>query len=163
MPKTKQLKKSDEPTNLFNAIKVYTKAVTVLAEAMVETKAKLGRKTLEDVTDFDIPRINTLCGIGSLPMELCSDIVPETLTELVGLSIPDVEKYAKAIRKDGLKASAVRKLIRSTNKTVHTKEKKVKVNSWGKQILLLENEIKKMDKDTKQRAIAHLANTITTL
>lgn len=154
---------NNEHSALFPAIQSYVCAFNTLATTMAKIKDKHGRKILQDITGFDVSRINTICGIGNLPLELCEGILPETLAEFLGEDKSSIRRHANLVKEKSLKASQVRKLLRQKNKTVYTKDKKVKVNNWGKNILLLENEFKNMDSETKKRALAHLTNTILTL
>lgn len=150
----------NEHSNLSEAIQNYISATNILAEVMAKIKEKHGRKTLQDITGFDISRINTLCGIGNLPNNVRQDLLPETVAEIIGESSTNARKYANICRADKLKATQLRRLIRSRSKTLITNDKKTKVNDFGKQLLLLENSIKQMDSSTKQRALASLTNSI---
>lgn len=154
---------NNEYPDLFLSITKYSEATINLAKAMVGIKDRLGRKTLEDLTCFDTSRINSLCRLGNLTEEVYKDIIPEALLELVGEPKSSHKRLASRVRECRLKPSQLRKEIRQQNKTLVSKDKKSKVSSWGKHLLLLENELKGMDPATKQRAIAHLANTLTTL
>jgi len=164
MKKKNQSKNYDDPKiHLFHSISNYAQATIALAKTMANVKSQYGRKTIEEITNFDLPRINILCGLGNLPNRVCEGLLPEVLSELLGQNESDQRKYATQAREKSLKASGLRKIMRENNKTVVSHDKKVKTNDWGKQLLLLENSMKQMDSTTKQRALAHLVNVITTL
>jgi hypothetical protein len=145
---------------LFAALEGYNQATYKLAKELYEIKKQHGRKVIEDITNLDINRINILCRLGAVSMEISNNISPELVIELLGEDTVSQRKFLKKAIKDNLKPSQLRKLVRKKNKTLITKDKKVKINNWQKHLIMLENEMKNMDISTKQRALAHVANTI---
>lgn len=151
---------NEQHPNLFNAIKAYVESTNALADAMLTIKNKHGRQTLEDITGFDVSRINTLCRLGNLPVDTRKDLLPETLIELAGEPLDDAQRYANRARKEKLKPSQLRKVIRQSNKTLITKDKPAKINDFGKQLLMMENSIKQMNSSARARALASLTNSL---
>lgn len=149
--------KNNKRSSLFRKIKNYKKAVYELAQEMYDVKESKGRKVLADVTTFGVPRIDALCVIGKLSREAGTDLLPESLLEFWAEGKVDSAMYEQA---KTLKPTQIRQLLRSKNQTVKSEEQPVKVNGWCKQILLLENELKKMKPSEKVRALSHLTNTI---
>jgi hypothetical protein len=153
----------NENENLFKAIENYNRATYDLAKVMANIKNIHGRQFLEDATQFDLCLINNLCRYGSVSMESPEIISLQHYNELVGESELYQRKILSQIVRDRLKPSQVRKLIRNKNKS--TKELdpnkiKVKVNSWQKNLILLENDLKRMDSDTRARALGFVTNAI---
>lgn len=154
-----------EHNNLFKAINEYTNATKHLAQTMAAIKEKHGRKVLQSITNFNTTRINSLTWLGTIHDDLWEGNLPETLLELAGETAPNIKSYAKKAAKQNLKANQLRKILREKNTTVVSSKcnVKTKVNEWGKNLLLLENSLKKMDGQTRQRALASLTNSITSL
>lgn len=141
-------------------INEYKTSIYNLAVEMAKVRKIQGRKIMEDTLGFDLPRINTLCGIGDIYDPSYTELLPEHWMELAGENETDRKRYIKVTIKRKLKPSQLRKYIREDKKRVTSTDKKVKVNSWAKNILLLENDIKSMSNKEKQRALAHITNTL---
>lgn len=131
---------------------------------MAKVRKIQGRKVLEDTSGFDLSRINILCGVGDIYDPTIKELLPEHWMELAGESKVDRERYIKVAIQQKLKPSQLRKYIRNDKrKIISHDDKTVKVNTWAKNILLLENDIKSMSNKEKQRALAHLTNTLLSL
>lgn len=141
----------------------YKTAIYKLAIEMSQIRKTKGRKVLEDTSGFDLSRINILCGIGDIYNPTIKELLPEHWMELAGESKMDRERYIKVAIQQNLKPSQLRKYIRNDKRKVTSMDKNVKVNSWAKNIVLLENDIKSMSNKEKQRALAHLTNTLMSL
>ena len=152
-------KKKQQPS-LTTAIENYKNATYQLATVMSEVKTKQGRKTLEDVTLLDTSRINTFCRLGDIIKDVGNDLLPECLIELYGQPKNLQKQLAKKAKDENLKPSQLRKHIRLTQQTVksNVKEKDIKVNTWQKNLLMLERDLKSMDNITRDRALAYVAN-----
>ncbi len=145
---------------LFASLENYNESTIKLAKKLYEIKNQHGRKIIEDITCLDINRINTLCRLGALSIPISRNISPELVVEILGEDTASQRKFLKKAVKDNLKPSQLRKLVRKKNKTLLTKDKKIKINTWQKHLIMLENEMKNMDASTKKRALAHVTNTI---
>lgn len=143
----------------------YKIAVYNLATEMSNIKNDMGRKTLEDVLEFDIHRIRFLCRIGDIYGDAHQDLLPELVYEVSGETKQNQKRYLKMAVEKKLRPSELRAYIRSKkkNKSLATHDVPIKVNGWAKNILLLENDIKSMSTSEKQRALAHITNTILNL
>lgn len=150
---------------LFRCIKNYSEATYALAKKMDEIKTKMGRKTIEDITLFDLSRINSLCRIGRCNISNFENLLPEHACELSGETEICQKNYQKQILQRGIKPSELRRLIRnnSKNKDIASKENKVKVSKWNQHLILLGNELKNMDSSTKARALGFITNEILNL
>lgn len=148
---------------LKKLINEYKTSVYNLAVEMAKIRKIDGRKALENSTLFDLTRINTLCGIGDICRETDNELLPEHMAELINFEEEDIQRYVKVIIENKYKPSQLRKYIREDRKEINNEDNKVSINSWARNILLLENDIKSMSSKEKQRALAHITNTLLNL
>lgn len=144
-------------TNLINE---YKKAVFNLAIEMEKIRKAHNRKVVEDISGFDICRITWFFSIASTYNSTYTDLLPEHFLEVYGMEKKEAGKYLNIARQKKLKPLQLRKLIRKHQQKTHNYTEKVKVSSWGKNMVLLENDIKNMNDEEKKRALSHLANTL---
>lgn len=148
---------------LKKLINEYKTSVYNLAVEMAKIRKIDGRKALENSTLFDLTRINTLCGIGDICRGTDNELLPEHMAELINFEEEDIQRYVKVIIENKYKPSQLRKYIREDRKEINNEDNKVSINSWARNILLLENDIKSMSSKEKQRALAHITNTLLNL
>ena len=144
--------------NLFEALEQYKQSTYHLAKVMSKIKTEVGRKTLEDITQLDTSKINTFCRLGTLAELNGKQLLPETLIEFYNQPLDIVSELLEVAKNK--KASEIRKLIRIKTKTLHIEEKQIKVNNWAKNLMLLELNLNKLDKQTKSRAIKHIQSKL---
>ena len=148
-----------------NLINEYKTAIYNLAIEMSKVRKNKGRYVLEDVLPFDLIRIRTLCDIGDVCLdigkELYNKLLPEHIIELIAIKTNRIKFAKKAIDKN-LKAKELRLIIRKSQESVKLKTvvQNVEVNKWGKQIVVLENELNKMSSEEKQRALSQITNIL---
>lgn len=151
--------------DLSTLIYEYKIAYYALAVKMSEIKKNSGRKVLEDLTTFDLSRIRYMCRIGDIYDTTSEKLLPELVYEVVGETPQDRRRYLRMAITRKYKASDLRRFIRNEkqSKTIKGEDKDIKVNTWHKNILLLENDIKSMDTKEKKRALAHITNVLCAL
>ena len=149
-----------EKKKLFPAIHQYNKATRDLAKIMSDIKNTNGRKFLEDTTLFDVSFINSMCRYGNFPLAVPPYVSLQHYNEFCGESRNSQKKILSDIIKRNLKPSHLRKMLREMNKTVNTVDSSIKTNSWQKNLILLENDLRKMNSETRARALSFVTNSI---
>ena len=145
-------------------INEYKTAIYNLAIEMAKVRKSKGRNLLEDVLPFNLMRIRTLCDIGDVCLDIgeaqYSRLLPEHILELIAIKTNRI-KFAKRAIDKNLKPKELRLLIRKSQESEKLKSvAEREVNKWGKQIVVLENELNKMNDAEKQRALSQITNIL---
>lgn len=138
----------------------YRQACFNLAIAMEKIHRAYSRHMLEDVTDFDVARITWFINIARVYDPSFRNLLPEHFIEVHGLETKAAKKFLGIANTKKLKPLQLRKLIRSCSKTVNSRNIQTQFQGFGKNLMLLENELKGMNPEQRQRALAQLTNSI---
>ena len=152
--KLNMIKKTRVP--LIKATEDYTKAMFNLSALVSEVRSEQGRKVLIDVLPFDISFISYLCKLSTIKIPIDYTIPPQIYYELTNQPKNVQLKMIKEVKSTLMKPSKLRKRLRIVNTTITSKEKPSKVNKLAKTLITLQNELKNMPAELRERAVNHI-------
>jgi hypothetical protein len=144
----KQSIKASEYNKLFRSnLKSYKAAVWAMANIVHFGSQKFGRDMITQMTCWDESKVNYFNSIVKTVGKHI-DILPEVVFEIA--STNDKEKWLIKAKKEGLKVSQIRRLIRECQATFKQEKQLQGVSSVPRMLILLENELKRVPADQRE-------------